>query len=161
MSRPLQRILEINEELAGLLDEEFEQVLRVIPPAFDAGVEWYDAGVAIIESPNMAKIERFLGNEMAVIEGISQQWQVMKLVKLKRPAMLTKKFCFLAYRANLRDQDQVVKYIPAEYWDDLRFANEMMKESPMCLRHTPIRIRNTLRHIHQCEWLLFEDELPS
>ena len=69
MSRPLQRILEINEELAGLLDEEFEQVLRVIPPAFEAGVEWYDAGVAIIESPNMAKIEKFLLNEMAVIEG--------------------------------------------------------------------------------------------
>ena len=45
MRRPLQRILEINEELAGLLDEEFEQVLRVIPQAFDAGVEWYDAGV--------------------------------------------------------------------------------------------------------------------
>ena len=161
MSRPLQRILEINEELAGLLDEEFEQVLRVIPPAFDAGVEWYDAGVAIIESPNMAKIERFLGNEMAVIEGISQQWQVMKLVKLKRPAMLTKKFCFFAYRANLRDQDQVVKYIPAEYWHDLRYANMMMKESPMCLRCCPIPIRNALRHIHRCEWLLFEDELPS
>ncbi len=161
MSRPLQRILEINEELAVLLDEEFEQVLRDIPPAFDAGVERYDAGVEIIVSANMAKIERFLLNEEAVIEGISQQWQVMKLVKLKRPVMLTKDFCFRAYRANLKDQDHVVKYIPAEYWHDSRYANMMMKESPMCLRHTPIPIRNVLRHIHRCEWLIFEDERPS
>ncbi len=42
MRQPLERTL------AGLLDEEFEQVLRVIPPAFEAGVEWYDAGIAII-----------------------------------------------------------------------------------------------------------------
>ena len=133
----------------------------VIPSSVGEGIKWYEHGLEIVHSANMAKIERFLGNEMAVIEGISQQWQVMKLVKLKRPAMLTKKFCFFAYRANLIDQDQVVKYIPAEYWDDLRFANEMMKESPMCLRYTPIPIRDTLRHIHRCEWLLFEDELPS
>ncbi len=80
MRQPLERILEINETLAGLLDEEFEQVLRVIPPAFEAGVELHDAGAAIIESPNMAKIEKFLLNELAVIEGISQKWQVTKLV---------------------------------------------------------------------------------
>ena len=151
----------LKSPLADLLDEEFEQVLRVIPPAFEAGVELHDAGAAIIESPNMAKIEKFLLNEMAVIEGISQQWQVMKLVKLKRPAMLTKDFCFRAYRANLRDQDHVVKYIPAECWHDLRYANMTMKESPMCLRYCPIPIRNVLRHIHRCEWLIFEDERPS
>ena len=71
MSRPLPRIIEINEALHNLLDEEFEQVLRVIPSSFGEGFEWYEHGLAIVHSDNMAKIERFLSNEEAVIEAIS------------------------------------------------------------------------------------------
>ena len=109
----------------------------------------------------MAKIERFLNNEEAVIEAISGQWQVMKYIKLKRPDMLSKNFCFLAYRANLKDQDEVVKFIPAEFWNDFRFCMKMMTESPMCLRYTPLPNKNILRRLFNCEWLIFEDERPS
>ena len=161
MRRPLPRIIEINEELHHLLDEEFEQVLRVIPSSFGEGFEWYEHGLAIVHSHNMDKIERFLSNEEAVIEAIGEQWQVMKYIKLKKPSMLSKEFCFLAYRANLADQDQVVKFIPVKFWDDLRFCLKMMTESPMCLRYTPIPIRNILRRLFHCEWLIFEDEQPS
>ena len=161
MSRPLPRIIEINEALHHLLDEEFEQVLRVIPSSFGEGFEWYEQGLEIVHSANMAKIERFLNNEEAVIEAISQQWQVMKYIKLRKPDMLSKDFCFLAYRANLRDQDEVVKFIPAEFWNDFRYYVKMMTESPMCLRYTPLPTRNMLRRRFHCEWLIFEDERPS
>ena len=161
MSRPLPRIIEINEELHHLLDEEFEQVLRVIPSSFGEGFEWYEHGLEIVHSANMAKIERFLSNEEAVIEAISEQWQVMKYIKLKKPDMLSKDFCFLAYRANLRDQDEVVKFIPAEFWNDFSYCVKMITESPMCLRYTPLPTRNILRRHFHCEWLIFEDERPS
>ncbi len=72
--------------------------------------------------------------------------------------MLTKHVCFLAYRANLAEQDETLLSIPAEYWKDFQFCVRMMAESPMCLKYTPIPTRNVLRRVHNIEWLFFDDE---
>ena len=48
MSRRLPRLIEINEELHNLLDEEFEQMLRVIPSSFGESFEWYEHGLEIV-----------------------------------------------------------------------------------------------------------------
>ena len=147
MRRSLPRISEINEELDHLLDEEFEQVLRVIPSSFGEGFEWYEHGLAIVHSDNMAKIERFLSNEEAVIEAIGVQWQLMKYIKLKKPSMLSKEFCLMACKVNSRDQDKVVKLMSAEFWDDMLFCLNMMTESPTCLPYTPLPTRHILRRL--------------
>ncbi len=51
--------------------------------------------------PGTAKIEEFLGNPEAVLEAVAADRKVMKYIPNLRPGVLTKEFCFRAYRANL------------------------------------------------------------
>ncbi len=105
-----------------------------------------------------AKAEQSLSNEWAILKAIEQDAQVMKYIKHFRPAMLTKVFCLLAYKADLAGQTETLTYIPPEYWTDFTLCLRMMTESPAGLRYTPIPTRNTFRRVCKCEWLKFEDE---
>ncbi len=112
----------INEELDPSLKAEFEQVLRIVPSNCGEGWEWYKHGRKIEHADNKAKIERFMSNGETVVEAIGVRGKAMKYIKLKKPSMLSQDFCLLAYKADLRDQTELVKFIPAEYWDYFVFS---------------------------------------
>ena len=73
--------------------------------------------------------------------------------------MLMKEICVAVYEVHYPHQDVTVPHMPAEYWQDFEFCVTMMDISSACLPYCPIPTRRHLRHLHNCQWLYFEDEI--
>ena len=130
-------------------EEQFEPEQRIVPESFGEGFEWYEHALRLEqhrleeetrleqlrleEETGQDKIEMFFSNEEALVKAIGAHCSIMKYVSIKKPTMLSKDFCFRAYKSTLKKSDEVVgfvvKFIPAEHWSDKAFCTSCLEEA--------------------------------